>query len=78
VRYGGLTPMEAIVAGTRTSAELCGLADELGTLQAGKLADVVVVRGNPLDDIDALGRPENILAVLKEGKPVQNRGGLLP
>lgn len=78
VRYGGLTPMEAIVAGTRTSAELCGLDHELGTLEAGKLADVVVVHGNPLDDIDSVGEPENILLVLKEGRPAKDRGGLLP
>jgi imidazolonepropionase-like amidohydrolase len=40
--------MQAIVAGTQPSAELCGLSDDLGTMQAGKLADVVVVRGRLL------------------------------
>lgn len=77
VKFGGLTPMQAIVAGTRTSAELCGLADDLGTLQPGKLADVVVVRGDPLDDIDAVGEPDNILLVLKEGSAAIDRGGFL-
>ena len=75
VRFGGLTPMQAIVAGTSTSAQLCGVADTLGTVVAGKLADLVVVRGNPLDDIDSIGQPANILLVVKEGRAVSNRGG---
>jgi imidazolonepropionase-like amidohydrolase len=77
VRFGGLTPMQAIVAGTRTSAELCGLSDELGTIEAGKIADVVVVRGDPLADIDAVGIPDNVLLVLKAGIVAKDRGGFL-
>jgi imidazolonepropionase-like amidohydrolase len=77
VRFGGLTPMQAIEAGTRTSAELCGLDAELGTVEAGKIADVVVVRGDPLADIDAVGKPENILLVLKDGAVAVDRGGFL-
>jgi imidazolonepropionase-like amidohydrolase len=77
VRFGGLTPMQAIVAGTRTSAELCGLQDELGTIEAGKIADVVVVRGDPLADIDAIGTPDGILLVLKVGVVAKDRGGFL-
>ncbi len=75
VRFGGLTPMQAIVAGTRTSAELCGVAEKLGTVEAGKLADLVVVAGDPLANIDTLGDPANILLVVKEGATVVNRGG---
>lgn len=75
VKFGGLTPMQAIVAGTRTSAELCGVADTLGTVEAGKTADLVAVRGNPLDDIDSVGEPDNILLVVKDGRTVGNRGG---
>jgi imidazolonepropionase-like amidohydrolase len=74
VKFGGMTPMQAIVAGTRTSAELCGVADELGSIESGKTADVVVVRGNPLDDIESLGDPENILLVIKGGGVAGNRG----
>lgn len=74
VKFGGMTPMQAIVAGTRTSAELCGVDDKLGTLEAGKLADVVVVKGDPLADIDSLGVNDNILLVLKEGRAASNRG----
>jgi imidazolonepropionase-like amidohydrolase len=46
---GGMTPMDAIVATSRSAAELMGLADELGTLEPGKRADLVVVAGDPLD-----------------------------
>jgi imidazolonepropionase-like amidohydrolase len=77
VRFGGLTPMQAIVAGTRNSAELCGVADELGTVQDGKVADLVVVRGDPLSDIASVGVPDNILLVIKEGTVAVDRGGFL-
>jgi imidazolonepropionase-like amidohydrolase len=77
VRFGGLTPMQAIVAGTRNSAELCGVADELGTVQEGKVADLVVVRGNPLSHIASVGIPDNILLVIKEGTVAVDRGGFL-
>ncbi|MEX2123431.1 MAG: amidohydrolase family protein [Woeseia sp.] len=60
----GMAPMEAIIAATRNGAEVLGLEDELGTIEAGKLADVIVVTGNPLSDIDAL---KNIYAVVKGG-----------
>ncbi|BBZ61474.1 amidohydrolase family protein [Mycolicibacterium monacense] len=77
VRFGGLTPMQAIVAATSTSAELCGLAEQLGTVEAGKLADLVIVRGDPLADIDSVGEPDNILLVLKEGRAAIDRAGFL-
>lgn len=75
VRFGGLTPMQAIVAGTLTSAQLCGVDDSLGSVQSGKAADLVVVRGDPLADIDSVGDPANILLVVKDGRTVGNRGG---
>ena len=75
VKFGGLTPAQAIVAATATSAELCGVADTLGTVTAGKIADLVVVRGDPLADIDSLGDPANIVMVVKDGRTVGNRGG---
>lgn len=74
VQYGGMTPMQAIVAGTKVSAECCKVDHILGTLEAGKLADVVVVAGNPLDDIASIADPKNILLVLKEGRTAVNRG----
>jgi imidazolonepropionase-like amidohydrolase len=63
----GMRPADAIVAGTRTAAELLGLADELGTIQAGKIADLVVCAGDPLTDITLLGKPENVVAVVQAG-----------
>jgi imidazolonepropionase-like amidohydrolase len=75
VKFGGLTPLQAIVAGTLTSAQLCGVGDKLGSVQQGKTADLVVVQGDPLTDIDRLGDPANILLVVKDGRTVGNRGG---
>lgn len=50
----GMTPMQIILAGTQNAAHVCNLDGELGTLEAGKIADVLVVDGNPLEDIHAL------------------------
>jgi imidazolonepropionase-like amidohydrolase len=69
VEEGGLSAMEAIVAGTKNAAECCLLGDQVGTLEAGKLADILVVNGNPLDDITVLQDSERIV-VYKEGSPV--------
>lgn len=65
---GGLTPLEAITAATHTGAELLGL-DGAGTLQAGKLADLVLVCGDPSADITLLQDPSR-LRVFKDGKEV--------
>ena len=51
---GGMTPMEAIVAATADSARSCWVQDSVGTLEAGKQADLVVVDGDPSQDISAL------------------------
>ncbi|TQN42056.1 imidazolonepropionase-like amidohydrolase [Blastococcus colisei] len=60
----GLTPMQAIVAATGSAAENLGLAHEIGTLEVGKLADLVLVDGDPVEDITATGR---VLLVVKDG-----------
>ncbi|BCV25404.1 amidohydrolase family protein [Gelria sp. Kuro-4] len=64
----GMTPLQALEAGTRVSAELLGIEDKVGTLEAGKLADVVVVAGDPLADIKAV---RNVQVVVKEGRIVK-------
>lgn len=50
----GMTPLQVISAATKTNAEILGQAHELGTIEPGKLADLIVVDGNPLADIDAM------------------------
>ena len=60
----GFTPAQALIAGTASGADLMGLADKIGTLQAGKLADIVAVAGNPLANIHATEHP---VLVMKEG-----------
>jgi imidazolonepropionase-like amidohydrolase len=57
---GGMTPMQAIEATTRSAAELMGLEDELGTLEPGKRADLVVIDGDPLDVVGLGDRVESV------------------
>jgi imidazolonepropionase-like amidohydrolase len=61
VSWGGMTPMQAIVAGTSSAAKLLGWDARVGTLAAGKLADVVAVPGNPLADVTLLERPSFVM-----------------
>lgn len=68
----GMSPMESLVATTRVAAECMGWADKVGTLEAGKFADVVVTRTNPLKDIRSLEDTNNIVVVLKDGVVVKN------
>src|SRR5262249_21695045 len=56
----GMTPSDALVATTRTAAELLGVLDDRGTLEPAKRADVVVVRGAPLDVDDLAARVERV------------------
>jgi imidazolonepropionase-like amidohydrolase len=69
----GLTPMQALRAGTQWAAQCLGLAREVGTLEKGRLADLVVVHGNPLDDIELLLDPARIELVLKGGAVAVDR-----
>jgi imidazolonepropionase-like amidohydrolase len=69
----GLTPMQAIQSGTRIGAELLRWDDRLGTVQTGKLADLIAVDGNPLDDMKALERVEFVMI---GGKVVKAPGGV--
>jgi len=57
----GLTPMQIIVAATRNAARVCGLGDELGTLEVGKTADMLVVTGDPLTNLAALANPRLVI-----------------
>jgi imidazolonepropionase-like amidohydrolase len=64
----GLSSEDVLLAATRRGAEVCGLQDELGTLEVGKLADILVVAENPLENIEALRAVE---LVLKGGQAVR-------
>ena len=63
----GLTPMQGIQASTRNAAQLLGKLDQLGTVEAGKLADLVVIDGDPIADISVI---HNIELVIKNGSIV--------
>jgi imidazolonepropionase-like amidohydrolase len=71
----GYSPMQAIMAGTRFAAECLGNDDRLGTLTVGKIADVLVVDGDPLADIKVLQERENLALIMKEGKVIKNTLG---
>jgi imidazolonepropionase-like amidohydrolase len=74
VRYGGYTPMEAIVASTRNTAFAMGLEDHLGTLQPGKLADVIILKSDPMADIRVMQGGQYLATVIKDGKLVPLNG----
>jgi len=66
----GATPWQALLAATRHAAELCGVGEDVCTIEPGKLADLIVVAADPLDDITNLRR---LLLVLKEGRIVSDK-----
>ncbi|HET6425631.1 MAG TPA: amidohydrolase family protein, partial [Planctomycetaceae bacterium] len=67
VNYVGFTPSEVLKCATKTGAEILGRANELGTLEPGKLADVLIVDGDVLKDISLLEHRERFLAVMQGG-----------
>ena len=72
VEWGGMTPMQAIVAGTSNAAKLLGWDRNVGTLSAGKWADVVAVPGDPIADIKTMEKP---VFVMKNGVVYKTPGG---
>jgi imidazolonepropionase-like amidohydrolase len=68
--YHGLTPGEALVAATSTAAEALGLGEYIGTVTEGKLADLIIVDGDPLTEPRLLCDPGRIWLVLQLGVPV--------
>jgi imidazolonepropionase-like amidohydrolase len=77
VQYGA-TEMQAIEAATRIAAEVLGMSDTLGTIEPGKEADLIVVKGDPLKDICLLQHTENILVVIQAGMVVRDRRTRVP
>lgn len=74
----GMPPMAAIVASTATAAAALGHEANLGTLEAGKLADLLIVDGDPLSDIAILEDSARIEAVMIGGRVVVARGAVHP
>jgi imidazolonepropionase-like amidohydrolase len=66
----GATPWQTLLAATKHGATVCGAGDDLGAVEVGKLADLIVVRANPLDDINNV---RQLLLVLKEGRVVSDK-----
>jgi imidazolonepropionase-like amidohydrolase len=64
---GEMNPAAVLASATRLAAEALGLADQVGTLEAGKRADLIAVTGNPLEDLRVLRRVE---VVLRDGQIV--------
>ena len=69
----GFTPMEALEAGTRIASEVLGLESQIGTIEVGKLADLVVVEGNPMEDVGMLLSEEAVHLVMQGGKLVKEK-----
>jgi imidazolonepropionase-like amidohydrolase len=71
----GMTPLQALRAATGWAAECIGREQDLGTIENGKLADLVVVAGDPLAEVTILQNPDNIALVIKGGEIAVNRLG---
>ncbi len=67
-----MKPLEAITAATKHGAEACGIGDKVGTIEKGKLADLLVVKKDPVADIEVLLDKENVRYVIKGGRFVVN------
>lgn len=72
MKYSDFTPMDAIVAATKHAAAACFMEDKIGTIEAGKYADIIIVDGNPLSDIKILQNTDKIKTVILEGKVEKN------
>lgn len=68
----GYTPMEVITMATKVNARLLQMEDQLGTLETGKLADVLLVDGKPDEDIRVLRRSDHVKLVIQDGRIVKN------
>ena len=66
----GATTWQTLLAATKHAAQVCNVGDDLGTIETGKLADLIVVGGNPLDDINNVRK---LQLVFKEGVVVSDK-----
>ncbi len=72
MEFAGFSPMEIIQAATKTNSELILMQDKVGTLEENKLADIIIVSGNPLDDIKLLCNADNVKVVFQDGRVVKD------
>ncbi len=77
VKLGGYTPMEALQACTRDNAYVVGLENQVGTIEAGRLADVILLDADPLEDIRVLQAGRHVTMVIKNGEAVDLERGIL-
>ena len=68
MKEAGMTPMEIIVASTKHAAFVCNLGDQIGTLEPGKIADILVVNNNPLEDLNML---RDVRMVIRNGEIIR-------
>jgi imidazolonepropionase-like amidohydrolase len=68
VRLLDVSPMDAILAATKSGAEIMGMRGQIGCVQNGFLADLIVVDGDPMQDVSILHKEKHLLAVMKAGK----------
>ena len=69
----GLSPLEAIQAGTIEGARFFNQENDLGSIEAGKIADMIIVKENPIDKIESLANNDNILTVIKDGEILKHK-----
>jgi imidazolonepropionase-like amidohydrolase len=72
IKIGAMSPMESLISATRTNAELFGMQDRIGTIEEGKLTDLLVVEGNTLEDIAVLQDEKNLKIIMKGGRIAKN------
>ena len=69
----GMSTMDAVIAATKTAAEAIGIEDKAGTIEEGKVADIILIDGDPLQDIGLLSTENKIKMVMKEGEIIITR-----
>jgi imidazolonepropionase-like amidohydrolase len=67
-----MNPRDAVISATKIAAEACGLDKELGTLEKGKVADLIVLDADPFENIETLIDSNNVKIVMKEGQILKN------
>lgn len=72
VKLVGMTPMDAIVSATKYGGQIMLMEDKIGTIEAGKFADILVVDGNPLDNISILQNHDKLNVIIKDGTYIVN------